>query len=75
MKSLITKTIIYLLSKLQRTNKRDILEKIEYLISLANGKNRKSYTLDHEVKMVIKLIELSKVNIGKEKKKKEGGGG
>jgi hypothetical protein len=64
MKSLITKTIVYLLSKLQRTNKRDILEKIEYLISLANGKHRGSYTLDHEVKMVIKLIELSKVGGG-----------
>jgi len=66
MKSLITKTIIYLLSKLQRTNKRDILEKIEYLISLANGKHRGSYTLDHEIKMVIKLIELSKVGGGDE---------
>ena len=72
MKSIITKIIIYFLSKLNRTNKRDILEKIEYLISLANGKHRGSYTLDHEVKMVIKLFELQKVS---KEKEREGGGG
>ena len=71
MKSLITKIIIYLLSKLNRTNKKDILEKIEYLISLANGKHRGSYTLDHEVKMVIKLFELQKVS--KERERERGG--
>ena len=40
MKSLIIKIILYLLSKLNRKNKRDILENIKYLISLANGKQR-----------------------------------
>tara|TARA_B100000214_G_C23960932_1_gene625227 strand:+ start:43 stop:876 length:834 start_codon:yes stop_codon:yes gene_type:complete len=66
MKSLITKIIVYLLSKLNRTNKRDILEKIEYLISLANGKHRGSYELDHEVKIIMKLFESQKVNREKE---------
>ena len=66
MKNLIVKIIIYLLSKLNRTNKRDILERIEYLILLANGKHRGSYKLDHEVKMVMKLFELQKVNREKE---------
>ena len=73
MKSIITKIIIYLLSKLNRTNKKDILEKIEYLISLANGKHRGSYTLDHEVKMVTKLFRLQKVSKEKERER-EGGG-
>ena len=66
MKSLITKIIVYLLSKLNRTNKRDMLEKIEYLISLANGKHRGSYELDHEVKIIMKLFESQKVNREKE---------
>ena len=66
MKNLITKIIVYLLSKLNRTNKRDILEKIEYLISLANGKHRGSYELDHEVKIIMKLFESQKVNREKE---------
>lgn len=68
MKSLITKIIVYLLSKLNRTNKKDTLERIEYLISLANGKHRGYYNLDHEVKMVMKLFKLQKVN-----REKEGG--
>ena len=71
MKSLIIKIIINLLSKLNRTNQRDILEKIEYLILLANGKHRGAYKLDHEVKMVMKLFELQKVN--REKKVGERG--
>jgi FkbM family methyltransferase len=66
MKNLIVKIIIYLLSKLNRSNKRDILERIEYLILLANGKHRGFYKLDHEVKMVMKLFELQKVNREKE---------
>ena len=73
MKSLIVKIIIYLLSKLNRTNKRDILERIEYLISLANGKFRGSYNLDHEVKMVMKLFELQKVNREKEGRREQEG--
>ena len=71
MKSLITRIIVYLLSKLNRTNKRDILEKIEYLILLANGKHRGAYKLDHEVKMVTKLFELQKVNKDKEERREQ----
>ena len=70
MKSLINKIIVYLLSKLNRTNKRDILEKIEYLVLLANGKHRGSYKLDHEIKIVLKLFKLQNVNSDK----KVGGG-
>ena len=66
MKSFISRIIVYLLSKLNRTNKRDILEKIEYLVSLANGKHRGHYKLDHEVKMVLELFKLQKLKGEKE---------
>jgi FkbM family methyltransferase len=64
MKSIIIKIIVKLLSKLNRRNKRDILEKIEYLIFLANGKNRGSYTIDHEVDTVVELLHKSKAEEG-----------
>ena len=55
-KDQIIELIIFLLSKLNRTYKKDFLNKLENLIYLANGK-RKRYDILHEVKIAKSLIE------------------
>ena len=56
LKKIIIKLIVFLISKLNRTYKKDFLNKLENLIYLANGK-RKRYSILHEVKIAKRLIE------------------
>jgi FkbM family methyltransferase len=63
-KAIITKIIIFLLSRLNKINKRDILEKIEYLITLANGKHRGGYSMDHEINVVLQLLKKTEMDGG-----------
>ncbi len=62
-KKLLASLIVKTLSLLINPNKKDILDKLEYYLLLANGKHRGSYNLDFEVKISSDLIKkIHKLN-------------
>lgn len=75
-KKLLASLIVKTLSLLVNPNKKDILDKLEYYLLLANGKYRGSYNLDFEVKISSDLIKkIHKLNKKEREEKKRGGGG
>ena len=62
MKNFIFKILIKILSRLKKTHSRDFLDKIEYLILVANGKHRGGYDLKDEVMQIKEVFKNEKIN-------------
>jgi FkbM family methyltransferase len=62
MKNFIFKLIVKILSKFKKTNSKDFLESLEYLILIVNGKHRGGYSLEDEVKQIHQIFKGKKID-------------
>ena len=62
MKDFIFKLLVKILSKFKKTNSRDFLESLEYLILTVNGKHRNGYSLEDEVRVIHQIFKDKKIN-------------